>query len=143
MNLHFLIYISTSIKLMSQDELASILSKSRQNNSAKNITGILLYSEGVFMQALEGDENDVQEIYTAITKDSRHKNIIKLTNGPLNERNFPQWSMGFVALQPEKMLELESYINPLSEKLFTHDSAHPALIILKTFVEHNNLSAEK
>jgi len=48
-----LIYVSTSVKLLNDEELLDILKVSRENNSGKDITGLLLYKGGNFMQVLE------------------------------------------------------------------------------------------
>ena len=54
----YLIYVSSAIKLMHDDELLLLLEKARENNSRLGITGMLLYKEGNFMQMLEGGKED-------------------------------------------------------------------------------------
>ena len=44
-----LTYASTAIKEWSTEELLKLLKESRTNNGAKNITGILLYTNGHFL----------------------------------------------------------------------------------------------
>lgn len=138
--MYYLIYISTALNLMDQQELTDLLTQSREKNSHNNITGALLYSQGTFIQALEGDEETVNEIYTTILQDSRHKNIITVISGELKERVFPDWSMAFIALDPDKMTELEGYINPLKTQLFKGGYNNPAITVMKTFAENNNLN---
>ena len=50
-----LIYASSATKAMSQDELKALLAKARTNNQRDNITGMLLYNDGNFLQVLEGE----------------------------------------------------------------------------------------
>jgi hypothetical protein len=140
MDLYYLIYISTSAHLLEQEELTDILKKSRDNNAANDVTGVLLYSQGTFIQALEGLEKNVLEVYKDIKLDTRHKNIITIIEGPLEDRVFPGWKMAFATFEPAKLMELEGYINPASESFIKSDSNHPAITILKTFAESNNLS---
>ncbi|WP_461453275.1 BLUF domain-containing protein [Mucilaginibacter sp.] len=138
--MYYLIYISTAVNLMSQQELADILVKSRANNTANNVTGILLYAQGTFIQALEGDEEIVTKTYNKIEKDDRHKNQITIITGTSKERVFADWSMAFISLDPKKMNELEGYINPLKKELFKGTDTNPAITVMKTFAENNNLT---
>jgi hypothetical protein len=138
--MYYLIYISTAVKLMNTQELTEILTISRKKNLENNITGMLLYAEGTFIQVLEGTEQDVLSIYRTITMDLRHKNLIKLVSAPLAKRAFPEWSMGFAVIDASKMAELQGYIHP--NDIFFEDSvADPAINIMKTFVETNNLTS--
>jgi len=138
--MYYLIYISTAVNLMDQQELSEILTDSRSNNAEHNITGILLYSEGIFLQALEGTESAVQEVYGNIEKDKRHKNLIILITGEEDNRMFPEWSMAFTTIDPVKLELLEGYINPQKKELFKGDAATSAISILKTFADSNQLT---
>jgi hypothetical protein len=137
--MYYLIYISTAVRPMGNEELVKILTKSRDNNLRDRISGLLLYAAGNFIQVLEGSQENVLETYYKISLDDRHKNLIKLVSEPLEKRVFPKWSMGFSALAPEKLKELEGYINPDSE-MFNADNPHTAITILKAFVESNKLT---
>jgi len=138
--MYYLIYISTAIELMGQQELSEILNKSRNNNAEHNITGILLYSEGIFLQALEGAESAVNEVYSKIEQDKRHKNLIILITGEADDRMFPEWSMAFTTIDPVKLELLEGYINPQKKELFKGNESTSAISILKTFADSNNLT---
>lgn len=137
--MYHLIYISTAVNLMSQDKLAELLTQSRKNNKALNITGMLFYAEGTFLQALEGDETAVNKIYAIIENDNRHKNVVTIISGESDVRVFPNWSMAFSAVNPEQMNKLEGYIDPLNKELFKGDNNNTAITILKTFAETNKL----
>lgn len=88
-------YTSSSTKDLSDKELEEILEKSRKNNSAKNVTGLLIVKGRTFLQCLEGEEDDVSYIYNKIQEDDRHTNIIDLMDEDIEERLFPEWSMGY------------------------------------------------
>jgi hypothetical protein len=49
-----LVYVSSATKPFSPDELSELLAQARVDNAALGITGMLLYSNGNFMQVLEG-----------------------------------------------------------------------------------------
>ena len=136
----YLIYISTAVKLMNDDDLCDILNTSRSNNQALNVTGMLIYSEGTFIQVLEGDEIAVNKIYKDIEQDLRHKNIIKLIDEVLAGRNFPNWSMAFVTVNAAALEELEGYINPDNSNFMETDNRHAAVMMLKTFAENNRIT---
>lgn len=53
-----LVYLSEAVGHFSHLDLAELLAKSRANNSTLGITGMLLFKEGKFLQALEGKRDD-------------------------------------------------------------------------------------
>ncbi len=53
----YLIYVSTAKKLMAENDLLDILTVSRGKNDLNQVTGILLYSGGSFMQCFEGSSD--------------------------------------------------------------------------------------
>jgi len=135
----YLIYMSTSVRLFNDAELKQLLRTSQANNAVNKLTGMLLYSEGTFVQVLEGEAEVLDKIYAEIQHDSRHKNIIKLAEGNLDERIFPFWSMGFKTLSADDLSVFDAYIDPHEKELWGKDDFHPAITILKTFAESNNL----
>ena len=90
-----LVYVSTSVKPFTNDDLFELLGKARKSNEALGITGMLLYKNSEFMQALEGDADSVHSVSAKIAKDPRHKEIQILVDDPCKQREFPDWSMGF------------------------------------------------
>ncbi len=93
-----LLYASRATDEVTQDELLSILKKSRINNLAVGVTGVLCYSGGVFLQVLEGGRESVSALYNKIAGDSRHKQVVLLAYEEIGERSFVGWSMGQVNL---------------------------------------------
>jgi len=93
-----LIFASTALKDWSAEELLELLKTCRTNNSAKDITGALIYLHRTFFQILEGDEQNVEETYEKIKKDTRHKDVTLIEKKSIAERDFPYWSMGFEKL---------------------------------------------
>ena len=90
-----LIYVSSSLSKMSDAEILDILRTSRKNNQELGITGMLLYKDGNFLQVLEGARETVRELMDTVERDSRHRGLIVLTQAPIKERQFPNWSMAF------------------------------------------------
>lgn len=90
-----IVYVSESLAPLSQSELTGLLDVSRRNNTARGLTGMLLYKDGHFMQALEGEADAVRERLDVIAADPRHTAVRELLTEEITERRFPEWSMGF------------------------------------------------
>jgi len=95
-----LIYFSRNLIEGEQDivveQVEHILSTGRRNNFEAGVTGALLFNSGVFAQVLEGRREDIETTFKRIQQDKRHKDIQLLGVEPIEERLFPDWSMGFV-----------------------------------------------
>jgi hypothetical protein len=89
-----LVYASSTTDQYRTSDLADILRQSRRNNYAAGITGLLLYSEGTFIQALEGDEAAVNKLVDRLHNDPRHTGFLELWRGPIEQRQFAEWAMG-------------------------------------------------
>jgi hypothetical protein len=59
---------------------------------------MLLYDDGSFLQVLEGDCEPLVALYARILLDPRHKDITKLLEREIDERQFGDWKMGFVSV---------------------------------------------
>lgn len=90
-----LIYSSRGSKPYSAGELRKLLAISRRNNLRVDVTGMLLYHEGTFLQVLEGEEQDVIKVFERIQQDERHEEILLLQRKEIEERSFDGWEMGF------------------------------------------------
>lgn len=100
-----LIYISGASVPFSQKELKALLRKARENNHEMNVSGILIFHEGAFFQVLEGPPEAVYTIYDRISQDQRHSEVQLLLKSEVEERSFPDWSMGFVNIEKEEDLK--------------------------------------
>jgi hypothetical protein len=90
-----IVYTSTATVEFDELELALLLAISRRNNDAQDTTGVLLYREGRFMQALEGPRAAVEDAMGRIGADPRHTDVRVLDEEPLTARRFGSWSMGY------------------------------------------------
>ena len=73
--------------------LDDILTKSRSNNPAIEVTGNLIYHADLFLQLLEGPNLAVDKLYETILADNRHADIVKLRDETFNRRLFASWAM--------------------------------------------------
>lgn len=76
--------------------LSDILEQSRRNNPPRGITGLLCYTQDVFVQVLEGGREDVSGLLTKLMQDNRHRDVTVLLFEEIAERTFSGWSMGQV-----------------------------------------------
>jgi hypothetical protein len=93
-----LMYASRAATGMDPEELAAILRQSRSANPAHGITGVLCYSQGIFLQVLEGGRGAVNRLYNRIVADPRHQGSELMLYEEITERRFAGWAMGQVAL---------------------------------------------
>ncbi|KPF43221.1 blue light sensor protein [beta proteobacterium AAP51] len=91
-----LLYASRAVPAIDQDALVAILRKSKANNPGTGITGVLCFSEGIFLQVLEGGRQAVNQLYNRISADARHTDVTLLCYEEIGERRFAGWSMGQV-----------------------------------------------
>jgi hypothetical protein len=104
-----IVYVSSAVNPFSKGDLTTLLEKSRENNAAMKITGMLLYKDGNFMQALEGDDNDVGTLREKIERDPRHRGFIQILSKSISERAFADWSMGFHDLRSPEANQTAGY----------------------------------
>ena len=57
---------------------------------------VLCYSDGIFIQALEGGRAAVNQLYLKIAADPRHTDVVLLSYEEIGERRFAGWAMGQV-----------------------------------------------
>lgn len=131
-----LVYTSVATRPMTEQGLISILEVSRRNNAADEITGLLLYHNGNFMQVLEGPRANVEHTYQRIARDKRHHYVVTLLKQRITERAFSAWRMSFVNLNNPSMAEDPAYSRYLLDTLgdpglYRHNSA--ALSFMETF----------
>jgi hypothetical protein len=98
-----LIYASAATRPLSTQELGQLLDQSRANNTRLGLTGMLLYADGSFFQALEGPSEVVTALYQKIEHDERHAQVTRIISEPIPRRYFSDWSMGFSNLSAEDL----------------------------------------
>jgi hypothetical protein len=102
-------YVSASTNPMTDEDIAGILVQSRANNVKHELTGVLLYREGRFIQILEGPDEAVLARFAIIASDPRHRSIHKVSEETAWERQFPDWTMGFRPLSDAAVKQLPGF----------------------------------
>ena len=93
-----LMYASRAVAGIDLDTLTAILRRSKADNPRLGITGVLCFSEGIFLQVLEGGRGAVNALYNRIVADPRHTQVELMSYQEIGERRFAGWSMGQVNL---------------------------------------------
>lgn len=133
-----LIYVCSASGEPSEQDLLNLLNQARSRNLEQNITGMLLYDSGTYMQILEGSEKDVHDIFNSIRRDPRVSRMVTLVEEKISQRNFPHWSMGFRNLQNSDPEELPGYTDIFNGKLDTEIAANNEAIsvnLIMSFVD--------
>lgn len=131
-----IVYVSTAVKPFDRAALLELLGKSRKNNAARDVTGMLLYKDGNFIQLLEGERAAVRSLYAIIKADPRHTGTIVLLEDEAEGRLFADWSMGFRDLSDPEVNSTPGYSQymntPLVAESFADDPSG-ALALLELF----------
>ena len=88
-------YVSSAVRRHTPAELDALLLDARNFNAEVNVSGALLHHDGSFFQYFEGPEDGVGQVYSRIKASRMHHGLIELVIGPVQQRYFSTWSMGF------------------------------------------------
>lgn len=123
--IHQLAYVSSATALFRTTDLVSMLNQARVLNARDDLTGLLLYRDGAFLQVLEGDRARVQKTYERIAADPRHTRVTTLIDATQAQREFPDWRMGFFALDDPAVLarpDVSAFLTePLNHESFVNE----------------------
>ncbi|MCA8988664.1 MAG: BLUF domain-containing protein [Planctomycetaceae bacterium] len=105
------IYASAATRPFTREELFELLEDSRLKNSQHGLSGMLLYHGGAFLQVIEGEEADVEQLYEKIKRDERHENVRLIARFPIEERCFGDWKMGFYDSTGSALAEIPGFMD--------------------------------
>lgn len=92
-----LVYVSTAQDGVDLNEFKRILLQAQTNNQRRDLTGMLAFNSKIFLQAIEGARDQVNELYGRLMRDPRHHTVTMLNYREIEERHWSNWSMGFAA----------------------------------------------
>lgn len=81
-------------------EVGRIIGTAIRRNRAVGLTGLLLVVQGHFIQALEGNVDEVRTTYARISMDPRHSDLQIIGQAPAENRLFGEWNMCASTLAP-------------------------------------------
>jgi hypothetical protein len=100
-------YVSRVSTPLSGEQLLALLLQCRTNNAKSDITGMLLYGNGTFLQTLEGDEGVIDPLMEHIWQDNRHEDIRLLSRRTIESRQYADWTMGFAQVTDAALQDVE------------------------------------
>ena len=137
-----LIYASRSTECFHEHEIPDLLQQARIANAKQEITGMLLYISGSFLQVLEGQPEMVDAVFSRILKDNRHTQITLVAKESIPERAFEGWTMMHKTLDPveagELIGEIDYFISPTQVTQLDFSRAKKLLLAasLRWQIEH-------
>lgn len=133
MSLIRLVYASSTSGQLTHSDVEQILESAKANNFEQGVTGILYFNNNYFLQCLEGDRERVNILYNSIVNDPRHQKIVILDYQEIHNRDFQEWSMGYVPISSAtKPLTLKySTTHEFNPYEITGNSAYMLLLELK------------
>jgi hypothetical protein len=120
--MYTLVYVSTAVRKFTPEELKTLLTQCRRDNTAQDISGMLLYKDGNIIQLLEGEKELVTRLYHKIERDPRHRGSLVLLQSDTEQRSFEDWSMAFRDLDDPAVKALPGF-----NALMNDSAENPAL----------------
>jgi hypothetical protein len=115
--LHALVYVSTAVRPMALPDIDRLLEVARARNAKLQVSGVLLYDAGHFMQYLEGPAAGMTLVYQSIKASTLHHGIIELLREPIATSEFPEWSMAFRSPNASGMSHPAQQADMLAQRL--------------------------
>ena len=109
---HHLIYLSRATQPFSDANLLDLLTQARSYNASQDISGLLVYGNGQFLQVLEGEEAPVRALYEHIRRDPRHRDAVTFADKDIPARAFAGWGMAFQPVSAAQFEQLVGYLAP-------------------------------
>lgn len=122
--LYQLAYMSTTSEPWPRDALLRLLRQARANNRRHDLTGVLLFRNGGFVQLIEGERPAVENLFGKIRADRRHENVTSIWDTESRTRWFAEWSMGFRDLERDPVTEpglTDVLRGSVDASLFSHE----------------------
>lgn len=101
-----LVYVSESTSESTErvpPDLTTILQSSRSRNKKSGITGLLTYRKRRYLQIIEGEDSAVDQLFSAIKADSRHRRVQIILDIATQVRSFPRWHMKLVPVLSDEL----------------------------------------
>lgn len=88
-----IVYTSRAAAGVSGAGVFDIVATSARNNPGREVTGFLIFSDGEFLQLIEGPPNQLDRLLATLRTDLRHRDLEVLSRRPVAQRTFANWQM--------------------------------------------------
>ena len=124
----YIIYVSSLNRNLDIGDLKEFSASFQYENKKRDMSGVLVFSQGVVMQYIEGSEKDIDALYKNIAKDVRHSSVIKIGEGYIKNKIFKSWDMRVEKVEINKLLELRKSISEENQDI---------LVLFRSFININ------
>jgi len=93
-----LMYKSRAKQQIDWELVKELINKSEENNQDAGITGVLLATDTHFLQVLEGNFDEVNELFMRIVGDPRHDQVQLIAFDCIESRLYGGWAMHAVGV---------------------------------------------
>ena len=102
--MHLIAYVSNYSKDSDtiEQDLEDITKLAKIENIKRQITGVLFFMQGKFLQIIEGEEDDLRQLLVNIENDARNESIEILIDTKIEKRGFSDWNMDSFNLSNDK-----------------------------------------
>lgn len=137
--MHLIVYISEYLgdREKIDQVLEEISQRAKIKNAARQITGVLFYHNGHFIQFIEGEATALRELMREILEDSRHTDLSVLVDEEVKQRGFEDWNMDCFNLSDQKKLdrkELQRILDAYRQMLEVN--SHTLVMAYRTLLQH-------
>jgi len=80
-------------RVLDDDALSKLANRAASNNRRFGVSGILILSDGRFLQVLEGQSKYVNRIYAKIVQDKQHHDVELISYEAVVKSEFHDWDM--------------------------------------------------
>ncbi|MDH3608839.1 MAG: BLUF domain-containing protein [Gammaproteobacteria bacterium] len=95
-------------EVLNTDALSKLANRAASNNRQLGVCGVLIVSDGRFLQVLESQSKFVNNIYAKIIKDKRHHDIELISFESVVKTEFHDWDMKLFKLD-----DIEEHVREL------------------------------
>lgn len=93
-DLRRVLYISQAAQRLGVQDVLQLATRSAASNARVNITGLLIFAGGCFLQVVEGETRAVDYLMQRLKQDKRHRDVAIVVDEPIRRRSYGEWHMG-------------------------------------------------
>jgi hypothetical protein len=121
------VYCSRAAEGVDDTEVDRIVEAAQRRNLALDVTGVLVFGNGVFFQLIEGPFDQIQKLIATLHRDPRHYDVVSLDwSKERRERLYPNWEMERV-----KADDIRAVLNDALESSKDEDNVAALMRILE------------
>ncbi|MCL7762852.1 BLUF domain-containing protein [Polaribacter sp. Z014] len=141
MKLRRIVYSSKASIKFNKRDLLDLLHDSRAYNTIDNISGVLIHKDGYFLQILEGEPKDLNNLLSRLQKDSRHSEFKIIDDRFVSKRMFLNWAMGCADFDDPSLSMIPGVLSGLNDPKVIEELIN-RLPEVATYL-HNNLTYQQ